>query len=51
MHFYQRIDPTNLNINYKGQEIENVHNTEFLRIIIDGQLTWKAQAEELRKKT
>lgn len=50
MHFYQKILPINLKINYKGQTIDSVNVAKFLGILIDSQLTWKPQAEEVCKR-
>ena len=50
MHFYQKILPLNLKINYKEQTIDRVNVAKFLGILIDSQLTWKPQAEEVCKR-
>lgn len=51
MHFYQRIPPQTLNLNYNGEKIDQVQVGIFLGIImIDSQLTWKPHAEEVCNK-
>ncbi|KAH9638437.1 hypothetical protein HF086_016762 [Spodoptera exigua] len=37
-----------MDINYNGQVIEKVGSAKFLGILIDSQLTWKPQAEDVR---
>ena len=50
MHFHQRTIPPNVNVNYNGQTIQKTKVAKFLGILIDDQLTWKPQAEEVCKK-
>lgn len=50
MHFYQRIPNINLDINYLGTKIESATMTRFLGVIIDNNLSWKAQTEDICKK-
>lgn len=50
MHFYQRIPPQTLHLYHNGQEVEQVTVAKFLGIMIDSQLTWKPQSEEVCKK-
>ncbi|KAF9802939.1 hypothetical protein SFRURICE_015536, partial [Spodoptera frugiperda] len=50
MHFHQRTPTVDTNINYDGQIIEKVNSAKFLGILIDSQLTWKPQAENICKR-
>lgn len=50
MHFHQRCENPNMNISFKGCDIEEVDKAKFLGITIDNQLTWKPHVEELCKK-
>lgn len=50
MHFYQRITAEDLNICIDNQKIGRVYVSKFLGILIDSQLTWKAQADDICKK-
>lgn len=50
MQFHQRTSLQSLNIEYDGQNIENVTVTKFLGILIDNQLSWKPHADEVCKK-
>lgn len=49
-HFYQRLYVEDVNINYNGQTVNRANVTKFLGILIDSQLNWKAQAEDICKK-
>lgn len=50
MHFYQKILPNNMNINYKGDRINDVQECKFLGIIMDSNMKWKAQITDVSKK-
>lgn len=50
MHFYQRIPPEALHLHYNGQKVDQVLVAKFLGIMIDSQLSWKPQTEEVCKK-
>lgn len=50
MHFSQKVEYLNPNVNYKGETIEEVNQTKFLGLVIDKNLTWKPQSEEICKK-
>lgn len=50
MHFFQRLQPEPLTIEYNEQIIGETNVSKFLGILIDSQLTWKQQAEEVCKK-
>jgi hypothetical protein len=50
MHFYQRIQHNEININYEANKIETVTVTKFLGLNVDSQLTWKFHINEVSKK-
>lgn len=50
MHFHQRCDIPDVNVNYCGCIIESTKEAKLLGIVVDNQLNWKPHTEQLCKR-